>query len=55
MKWDRGAIKTRYYMGRLWKISTFENRIRVVKHYEKRDAIGKPWNYVRSAVYSKID
>lgn len=48
--------KTRYYRRRLWKVSWAlvnlpRNRQRVVKHYERRAAIGQEWEYVRSAVY----
>ena len=43
---------TRYYLGRLWKITWSatcigRHRLRVVKHYEHRTAPGQPWTYVR--------
>ena len=46
---------TRYYFRRLWKISWVavrigNGRLRVVKHYERRSASGKPWVHVRSIV-----
>ncbi len=45
---------TRYYFGRTWKISWFARRIgpgrmRLVKHYERRDS-GGDWLLVRSIV-----
>jgi hypothetical protein len=49
------TISTRYYRKRLWKITWREVRtkhrlLRIVKHYERRQAIGEPWQLVRSIV-----
>lgn len=42
----------RYYKHRLWKVSWAcialpSSRLRIVKHYERRETIGAPWQYVR--------
>ncbi|MEM0966110.1 MAG: hypothetical protein AAGJ81_08190 [Verrucomicrobiota bacterium] len=46
----------RYLKRRLWKITcratpTTAGKIRFVKHYERREAIGDPWKYVRGIAY----
>jgi hypothetical protein len=46
---------TRYYMRRRWKISWSRiyqrhRLVRVVKHYERREEVGDPWQLVRSIV-----
>ena len=50
------TITRKYYKGRLWKITTvvvplnkYGTRCRFVKHYERRDAIGEPWQYINHA------
>jgi hypothetical protein len=45
------TLSRRYYFNRLWKITwvcMFGGRI--VKHYERRDGVGKQWKYVRGSV-----
>ncbi len=51
-----GCTAPRYYLKRLWKISWTvcdlgQGRVRIAKHYERRDAIGKPWAYVRGIAF----
>lgn len=47
------SLGTTYYMNRLWKISwvavnvgRFGNRL--LKFYERREAVGMPWKVIRS-------
>lgn len=48
----------RYYMARLWKITYTRvplgrsacHGTRIVKHYERREAVGEPWIWIRSSV-----
>lgn len=47
-------MKTKYYKGRLWKISWSLSRIghplwRLVKFYWHREAVGGPWRIVHHA------
>ncbi len=49
-------LSTKYYKRRLWKISytatpLSHNRLRIVKFYERRDAIGEAWSLVRHSAY----
>ena len=51
---------TRYYFHRLWKISWVAVRIghcrlRLVKHYERRVAVGQPWVRIRSIIAEVSD
>jgi len=57
----RTVIKRRYLKGRLWKITeklipigrhpfNRKDGFRFVKHYERRNAIGETFDYVRGSV-----
>lgn len=50
--------RPRYYLGRLWKISWSaislgKGRVRIVKHYERRNAIGGRWQYIRGRAFER--
>ena len=53
------VLSRKYYRRRLWKITIVLmhlgehgiNGRRFVKHYERRAAVGEPWEYVRGATF----
>lgn len=52
----KATTRTRYLKRRLWKITTriiqiAPGRARFAKHYEKRSAVGEPWQYVAGNSY----